>query len=198
MTARFEAKELGAKLAELPMWSRALFAALCARRLAPAYTASGAQDAERKAALFAELHARLWRALASHQQQASELAAAAEAALTLLPPDEEREAELAEDAVAALAYALRAMSGDDAQNAVWAAERAYNAVDAFVQAESLASGNTVIDDGALLRHPLVQAELQRQHEDLVAATQLAQGRRSVDTLEELRAKADSDARQIFR
>ena len=198
MILRFDAKQLEANLTILPLWSRALFATLCARRLAPAYATYASQHAGRKAAVFAELHERLWRALASHRPQAPELAAAAEAALTLLPPADDSDGELAEDAVAALAYALRAVSGDDAQNAVWAAERVYNATDAFVQAEYVPAGVKTPNEGVVLTHPLVQAELQRQSEDLVAVTELAGRRVSAQELEALRARADIDAQLVFR
>lgn len=73
---------------------------------------------------------------------------------------------LAEDALAAAAYALRYVDDGEVQNAVWAARRAYEAADSFA-GEKLPDGTfDSAREAGILRHPVVQTELRRQRRDL--------------------------------
>jgi hypothetical protein len=98
--------------------------------------------------------------------------------------------------VAALVYAYRTAIGGEAQDAAWAAERVYNALDTFLQGWGYAPAAPGGEE-ALRGHPLVQAELRRQAEDLVALGEM-EGRSSAgETLEGLRGRADADAAHVF-
>ena len=93
----------------------------------------------------------------------------------------------ADDAAAALAYSFRCRRNESPKEAVWAAGRAYQALDDYVVT------NENIDTGApgaeteVLNHPLVQAELARQSRDL---DELREGKITVGELRD-RAKAEA-------
>jgi len=176
---------LRSELSALPPRLRGAFAALCARRLA---RAPGILETGIESRAFADLHAQLWAAVTDTRTQ-PELTAAAERALSLIPEDDH-------DALAALTYALRAASGGDPKDAAWAAERVYNALDAFLQDQGLEVGSPD-SEAALLGHPLVQAELQRQADDLVALGAIHASEVPPATFESLRDRADAAAQHIF-
>jgi hypothetical protein len=187
---RFDSNRLRSELEALPPGLRAAFAALCARRLARAFAGPTSE-----AQAFAELHARLWHAVALPETNAVAAADAAERALALLPPDDGADP-LADDAAAALTYALRAVASGDPNDAAWAAECVYNALHAFLQDQGFdpaAPGG----EEALVSHPLVQAELRRQADDLRALRNLGAAGLSPRPLDVLRDRADDTARRIF-
>jgi hypothetical protein len=188
---RFDRDRLRADLAGLPAGMRAVFALLCARRLAPAYERAGS---ERRA--FAELHARLRRHLTGDRATVSELTAAT-ARVEAMLPDEEGAAPYAGDAVAALAYAFRAAARGDTADAAWAAERVYNALDAFAQEAEAYETGTAGGEEALRRHPLVQAELRRQDADVAALRALQRSEVESSTLDDLCGQADAAAASLF-
>jgi hypothetical protein len=96
---------------------------------------------------------------------------------------------LDDHAIAALAYALRcAQSTDSAQEAAWAARRAYEAVD-----QAVVSLLDTLDEARILRHEWVQRELGRQQRDLVlvlANASVPSLIRAVDQHEELLTGAE--------
>src|SRR5262245_49626325 len=71
----------------------------------------------------------------------------------------------AEDATAALAYALRCRKTGKAQEAAWAARRAYDALDDYVINREGIDTNAPDGDIRVLAHPLIQAEFERQNRD---------------------------------
>jgi hypothetical protein len=74
---------------------------------------------------------------------------------------------LAEDALASLAYAIRALLTADPQEAAWAARRGYEAVDqAAIRLMGIHPGPQEAEQ-AILKHALVQQELGRQRRDLL-------------------------------
>jgi hypothetical protein len=95
-----------------------------------------------------------------------------------LLPDSEDDAEsfrdyCEEDAVAALAYAIRSWIDDSPQEAAYAGRTAYEAADRRVLQiipESTLDSSTEI---AVLTHPLVQSELASQAQDLAALVALS-------------------------
>jgi hypothetical protein len=149
-------------LASIPREAGVAFAAACARRLTAASQANGidvtlvlsAVDRLREFAVGRDIG------------DVAEL----EAKLIAIMPDEDDCADLPDfvygDAIASTVYTLLYASGGDVQNAVWAARRAYEAVD-------LCAGRTVEGtvftpdvEAATLGHPWVQSELRRQRRDL--------------------------------
>jgi uncharacterized protein YjaG (DUF416 family) len=165
---RFDEPELKAQLDRLPREHRAAFAAACAERLFPAYKRfardAGQADPERlRTALD-----RLWNDLMGEPQTEQEVRASAKTCLALVPSEEDEPTDAqpyAEDAVAALVYALEARASARSQEAAWSARRAFEALHQFVMFDD--SGVVVTaNEQRLLEHPLVQAELARQHRDM--------------------------------
>lgn len=76
------------------------------------------------------------------------------------------DASIIEDALAAAAYGLRCTANGDPMNAVWAARRAYEAVDRYAGLRQNETAFTDEVEAAILSHPLVQSELQRQRRDV--------------------------------
>lgn len=123
---------------------RVLLAAACAERLIPLYEwiagAAGSKDA---ASIRSALDL-AWSANASAQE-----AEQVQLKVEELVPDEDDEnvpgdVALVQNAIAAVAYALRTMGSHDAQDAVWAARQLYEAADYIVQLE--APNQTYIGD----------------------------------------------------
>ena len=122
----------------------------------------------------------------------AEVKARVDACMRLIPREDEGtwtvEQGPAEDAVAAAAYALRCRQNGKAQEAGWAARRAYEALHYFVkQAEKFdQKGPELV--ARVMAHPLVQAELERQQRDV---EELASGKTDLAQLRQ-RAKAESE------
>lgn len=73
---------------------------------------------------------------------------------------------LADDALASLAYASECLRNSDAQEAAWAARRAYEAADqAAIRILDIQPG-TPDAERTILAHPVVQRELERQERDI--------------------------------
>jgi hypothetical protein len=72
----------------------------------------------------------------------------------------------AEDAGAAVAYAMRCRQSGQAQDAAWSARRAYEALDHYVINRENIDTNKPGAEERVLGHPVVQAELARQRRDL--------------------------------
>ena len=73
---------------------------------------------------------------------------------------------LDDDAAASTAYALRCLQSGDPQEAVWAAQRAYDARDAAAQAQLEFDTFTPSVEEQLRSAPVVQSELKCQMEDI--------------------------------
>jgi hypothetical protein len=94
---------------------------------------------------------------------------------------------LDDDAAASVAYALRCHFSGAAKDAMFAAQRAYDAHDS--EAQQLIASNviTAADQRIILAHPSVQQELSRQQADLDAPEASPDFRTTV-----LRAREDCD------
>lgn len=114
-----------------------LFATSCAERLFPMYEAfvkrTGQGDIEllRRALDFA------WDVSGATEQPLAEIAARGADAESLVPSDDDEDwtaaSPIAQNAAAAVAYALRAQLSGDPQDGVWAARQLYEAADFLVQ-----------------------------------------------------------------
>jgi uncharacterized protein YjaG (DUF416 family) len=183
---RYSREQLIEKLDQLPRSLRVTFAAACAERLLPAYFTSWGLTGKGDPEMLARILARLWEDLAGNPMTESEVQLNISTCMHLIPVDYHEpwfvEQASAEDASAAVAQALMCHQSGDSQDAMWSAERVYNALDQFVVDRE----NIVLwRRGAMervLAHPLIQAELARQRRDI----------------EELlgAADADEDVRQI--
>jgi uncharacterized protein YjaG (DUF416 family) len=114
-----------------------LFAASCAERLFPMYEAfvkrTGQGDVEllRRALDFA------WDVVGATEHPVAEIAAHGADAELLVPSDDDEDwteaSPIAQNAAAAVAYALRTQLSGDSQDGVWAARQLYEAADFLVQ-----------------------------------------------------------------
>lgn len=172
---------------------RVAFAAACAERRLPSFDAVWRQGDEGAPPLRGILD-RVWAVASGESLPGADLEAQLDVCMMLIPDEDDDTWDeghpYVDDAASAVAYALRTIqSGGQAQEAAWAARRAYEAVDLFVT-ERLA----IEDEEAVMRHPLIQAELIRQRRDL---DELTAGGDSPDFLRTLRARAAADGAAMF-
>lgn len=145
--------------------SRTAFAAACAERLFPAYVAFSKTAGRGDAQTIGELLERIWRRLAGEPIDDTGLQADLDRCMALVPGEDEEpwtdDQPYADDAASAVAYTLRTLQTGDAQEAAWAARRAYDALDHHVTHRLGIDEETRIGG-----HPSIQAELARQRRDL--------------------------------
>lgn len=168
VTLSFDEAALTRRLAGLARPGPAAFAAACAQRLAGGYERYAAESGTGEPATLAAALTTLWEALAEPPASGT-LADVADRLLELVPDTLDEwsiAAQYAEDAVAATVYALRCADSGDAGDAVLAAARAYESVDAILLYEYDLDFATAEQRVRLLEHPLTQAELARQERDL--------------------------------
>lgn len=100
---------------------------------------------------------------------------------------------LADDAVAALAYACQCQLTGDTESAMWAAERASEAVDYIAHTLEGMAYDTPEARAAILRKTYVQTELQGQLRDLAELENAARGGSGIERLvETFRNRAKSE------
>jgi hypothetical protein len=118
---------------------------------------------------------------------------ACEAALPREDGEEEWQS-IAEDAVAAVVYALECREQGSSEPAALSARRAYEAVDYLVTYDEV--GRCIKSDAAALADPVVQAELARQARDLEELGS-QRGEDETELLGRLRERAIADAASVF-
>lgn len=96
----------------------------------------------------------------------------------------------AEDALAAVAYALRVQQNGDSQEAAWAARRVYEALDHFIIDERGIDTNEAGSEKLIIENPLILQELLQQKADLDDLSILAHRREWRMDIARLREKAD--------
>jgi uncharacterized protein YjaG (DUF416 family) len=187
----FNEMELAERIEELPRPVRAAFAAACAERMLPAYHRFSARSNRGDPRILEQILTRLWTDLSGEPMSEAETEAQIDACMELIPREDDgpwvAEQAAAEDAVAALAYALRCRRSGLAKEAAWAARCAYEALDDYVINHENVDTNISGAEAKVLAHPLVQAELTRQQRDL---EELHRGAITIDRLRE-RSKAEA-------
>jgi hypothetical protein len=168
----FDEAALAAALAAFDTRHRAAFAAACAERLLPAYRKLKAVRQHLDPAALEQALARLWDDLVGTiPVRAEELDQLIHHSEFLVPNPEPwtRQLPYAENAAAAVYYALRCRRSGDPHEAVRTARQAYEALDTYVTDELDPSLDLNAPDGEerVIRHPLLQAELTRQRQDLL-------------------------------
>lgn len=198
MGHRFDEQQLRARLTALPSKLRVVFAAACAQRLLPAYERYSGRRHSTEANEVAAMLERIWRDLGGDPVGAEELQRLVDHAMAIIPREDTNEwvpeQAAAEDAAAALAYALRCRQNGEAQEAAWAARRVYEALDHFVIERDDVDTNVPGAEDRVLSDPLIQAELERQHRDidellLAVADERVSAR--------IRARAEIEAQSLF-
>lgn len=197
---RFEKAKLVGRLASLSHRGRVAFAAACAERLAPAYRLfeRGPNEHVRKLEQAVE---HLWSDSTS-KTPLDELEAEIEGVMEIIPQEDDfpgvwvQEITNAQNAGMAVVYALRARLTNDVQEAAWAAQVAYEALDNFVVNKEDVDMTTSGGEMRALSHDLVQAELARQQRDL-ADLEAAPPRAQQEAIERIRQRAKADAARFF-
>jgi hypothetical protein len=167
---KFNEKELAAQLDHLIAPLRAAFAAAAAERLMVRYKASHPRG---QPLLEGALDA-LWRALFGEGagQRLSEFELQCMDLMEKEDPQTAMEEADAEDVTAAVIYSLRALGSDNSRDAIWAARRAYEALD---QAAVNSLGVDFQEPDAeekVLMDPAIQSELRSQQRDLLELEKL--------------------------
>jgi len=162
---------LVADLERLTATRKVAFALACAERLIPSYQRFAVLTGRGQPQVLTSSLERLWSdVLGEHHSTDVELAILLDGVMNQVPREDDEhwipEQAAAEDSAAAVAYAIRCRRTGLAQEAAWAARRAYEAQDHQVlEAEKVEIAEPGADLQVLL-HPSVQAELGRQQRDL--------------------------------
>lgn len=142
--------------------ARTAFAASCLCRLAAALDANHSNSG-----LVSEVQAQLLAfVLAARENIDSSLGEELVSAIADVGEDSTFAAAHAEDTLAAAAYAIRCAGSGQAQDAAWAARRAYETVDRYAGKDEQGGSYTTEFEAAVMRHPIVQREINRQRRDL--------------------------------
>lgn len=78
---------------------------------------------------------------------------------------------IAEDAIATLSYAISCLATGNPQDAAWAAQRAFEAADQLAIFGLAGDNKNLPPEEALLSHPIVQTERERQERDMALVLQ---------------------------
>jgi len=165
----FSQAQLVGELEQLPARMRTIFAAGCAERILPAYERFSRRTGLGDDVALQGVLARLWADLAGDRMSKIESESGVSMCRRLSADAEDHVADqvAAEDAAAAVAYALACGLNGRAEDAGWAGCRAYEAVFAFVIRNECIDVNTPYGKRvARGEHPLLQAELVRQRRDI--------------------------------
>ena len=124
----------------------------------------------KSAVALANILSWLWGNIGNNQLTNSEINENLDACMALIPLEDEgpwvSEQAAAEDAGAAVAYALRCLRSGESQAAAWAARCLYESLDHYVINRENIDVNRAGAEARVIEHPLVQAELARQCRDL--------------------------------
>jgi len=128
-----------------------------------------------------------------------EIEVAVDRAMQLVPSEEDgwddETQPYAEDAAAALAYALRARLTCDPQEAAWECRRVYEAADHFATTGLPIGGSEA--ERAVGRHSVVQAELCRQRRDLNELSGLVNSAIQNSQIDKMRRRSEQEAQSFF-
>jgi uncharacterized protein YjaG (DUF416 family) len=185
----FDEKQLLQKLEQLARSHRVAFAAACAQRQLLSYQRFSAKTGFGDFAALENMLESLWKELNGNPMPEKELAAKIDAGMQLIAGEdiEEDGREYAEDAAAAVVYALRCRQNGESQEAMYTARRAYESLDHFVINTENMDTNRPGEEARVLSHPLIQSEFGRQLRDLDEL------QRGTITVPELQARARKEA-----
>ena len=166
----FNEESLTTELDRIAVPLRVVFAAAIAERLLPAYVSFSHKTGRGNPNILTEILERLWRDIQGTQMDPEELQQNIDLSMKLIPQEDDipwiLDQAWAEDAVAAVTYALRSRQNGKSQESAWVARRAYEALDHFVIAHEDIDPSIVGAEERVLSNPLIQDELMRQQRDL--------------------------------
>jgi uncharacterized protein YjaG (DUF416 family) len=196
---RFDEPALLQRLERLPRQSRTIFAAAVAERLLPAYVNYWKKASKGNPTRLTAILEQLWKDLDGSKTSEEAQQESIDLCISLIPSEDSdpwfQEQVYADDAAAALAYALRSRESGNAQEAAWAARRAYEALDQFVIVKEDVDTHKPGAEQIILAHPIIQAELARQNRDLL---DLAASRSDISRIaDQIRQRAKAEAETLF-
>ncbi len=198
---RHDEEDLWKQLERMPNRLRVAFATACAQRQVPNYVRFTEVAGQGHPDVLIDVLNCLWDDLLGRLATEPKLRQQLDACMSLLPEESAACDGLeyyAEDAVSAATYAIEARLFSDIQPVIWAARRAYNALDEFAGSESPGGAIDQEEEERILSHPLVQAELRRQRADLMQLQKIKIGSiNEREVVEEVRRRAQADAREFF-
>lgn len=151
----FEPNKLLSRLRLLSPERQTVFALACAERLQPYREFSGDPNAVRLVRAVLDTAFECISGNTASLERLRSLSVALEGAPYL-----------DDDAAASAAYAARCLLSGEAENAVWAAQRGYDARDREAQDHVEGDTITAADENRILSYPSVQEELEKQKTDL--------------------------------
>jgi uncharacterized protein YjaG (DUF416 family) len=177
-----------------------VFAAAVAERLLPAYATFSHKTGRGNPHLLTEILDRLWRDIDGAKMVPEELQQNIDLSMELIPQEDEEpwipDQAWAEDAAAAVVFALCTRQNGKSQDAVWAARRAYDALDHFITTKEDIDPSTAGAEERILSNPLIQQEFMRQQRDL---RELAAVKRQDESalVQKIRQRAKAEAASVF-
>ncbi|MGK3968402.1 DUF416 family protein [Sorangium sp. So ce118] len=197
---KFDEVQLIKDIERLAPRHRVAFAAACAERLRPAYLTFSARTGRGNPRQYEAILDLLWSDLDEQRMTDAEVSAHMESCMALIPQEDDgpwiNEQASAEDAGAALAYALQCRQSGQSQEAAWAARCSYEALDHYVITHEGLDIKIPGTETRVLSHPLVQAELDRQWRD-IRELLAAKEQDITDTINRLRDRASTEATVFF-
>ena len=132
----FNEESLTTELDRIALPLRVVFAATVAERLLPAYVSFSHKTGRGDPNMLTEILDRLWQDIQGTRMDPEELQQNIDVSTKLIPREDDipwiPDQAWAEDAVAAVTFALRSRQNGKSQESAWAARRAYEALDHFV------------------------------------------------------------------
>lgn len=188
MTLTFSEANLLSSLSGMEDRAMVAFAAACATRQLSCYEAYAAKFATPCAQEMGKYVAQVWEAIEHAGASDIDWQQSLESIMNLAPGESDSWTPLhayADDAIASLAYSVRCLIKKDAQEAAWAARRAYESVDQAAIKALNPELNGPESEARIRSHPVVQRELQRQLRDL----QLLRGEEMPSGIQHVRSMA---------
>jgi Protein of unknown function (DUF416) len=192
----FDEKVLTERLKGMDPLCRTAFALACAERLFPLYALNSARSSRGAPGRLRSTLDENWGRLIKGGTACEQPFLQEYDYLLLEPEAEGAQADplgpLAEDAVAALAYACRSQVTGEPANAMWAARRGYEAVDYIAHTLEGMDYDTPEGEHAILTRRYVQMELRSQLRDIEELARVSNDRQNVVALVEKLRKRASD------
>jgi hypothetical protein len=165
----FDREQMMERIGPLPKRLRVVFAAASAQRQLPNYLRRSATNSGGNVEAAVRILRELWDSVARNEFELEKLRRDVAVCITLIRHYEKypEGIELAEDAVASLAYALETAISGGSQETLWAAERAYSALDQYIIERFGVDVNAPHAQARIDAFSIMQAELSRQRADLL-------------------------------
>jgi hypothetical protein len=171
MTLKFNFPQLVSLLEKLSTRARSAFAAACAERLAPGYARFSARNGRGDPDMLEDALRDLWDDLEGQNVAEPILQRHVDTGLLFIKKNQDIKDWLyAEDAIASTVYAIQSRLTGNVKEAAWTAKCATDLLDAHIVIEFDVDFADPGSESRIVADPLMQAELRRQHRDLMELT----------------------------